>query len=545
VSSRAATLLAWCLAAILLIMNVASMRHLSITYDEPRHFRYGQNILNLDSTRFDDSKMPVSALNALPAWIGSRVASGDTAASLERLETGRYATVLFWLLLGGCVFLWARDLYGPAGALLSLSLYLLDPNLLAHSQLVTTDLYAAGGIALALLSFWRFLSRGGVARGLVAALLLGVAQLTKYTALALLPLYVVIAVGFYWRDIRTVRLASPGAASDRRDLARGARRSALWVLVFLSVTVAVINVGFLFNRTGTRFGSYQFRSELFRIVQRRAGAAARLPVPVPYPYLEGLDWVIQRERTGEGYGPIYLLGELRQARGFNGYFLYATLFKEPLAAQLLVIAAIVSYVRRRRRVDFWRNEWVIVCPVLFFTIYFNFLYRAQIGIRYFLVVFPLLYVFAGSLLAAREQLTRRMVAAVVGGVGLTAASVLSYAPFFLAYFNELVPQRVLAYRILADSNIDWRQHLWYLARYRAVHPDVIVEPDRPRVGTILVGVNSLTGVAGDPERFRWLRENFTPVDHIARAVLVYHVTPAALARLAAEGRLPGPGNRGR
>jgi hypothetical protein len=286
----------------------------------------------------------------------------------------------------------------------------------------------------------------------------------------------------------------------------------------------------------TPWAGYTFRSDLFRSVQRSAGAAAAVPIPLPYPYLEGLDWVVQRERTGEGYGPIYMAGELRQGRGFNGYYFYASLFKVPLATQLLLLAAIVSYIARRRRFAFLQNEWIIAVPVLFFTIYFNFYFRAQIGMRYFLVVFPLLYVFAGSLLVDWPRVTRRRAALIGAAVVISAGSVLSYFPHFLGYFNELVPDRRLAYRKLADSNLDWGQHRWYLAQYRAAHPDAIIEPDHPQVGTILVGVNALTGVGGDVERFRWLRDNFKPVDEIAHAVLVYRVTPAALERVSLQAK---------
>ena len=81
--------------------------------------------------------------------------------------------------------------------------------------------------------------------------------------------------------------------------------------------------------------------------------------------------------------------------------------------------------------------------------------------------------------------------------------------------------RTRAYTVLADSNIDWGQNGWYVAQYHATHPGVIDEPGRPTAGTVLVRVNALTGVTGDPDRFRWLRAHFTPVDHVAYATLVY------------------------
>jgi hypothetical protein len=255
-----------------------------------------------------------------------------------------------------------------------------------------------------------------------------------------------------------------------------------------------------------------------------------LPIPTPYPYLEGFDWIVQRERSGEGYGNVYMLGQIRPG-GFTGYYLVATAFKVPLGTLLLVTAALALYVQRQRRDGFLRDEWVLIVPVLFFTVYFNLFDRAQIGLRHFLIVFPLLYVLAGSLLRSPLALSRRGRAAIAIPAVAIIASVLSYYPHYLAYFNELVPDRRLAYRVLADSNLDWGQHGWYFREYLKTHPNVIVEPDRPIAGTILVGVNALTGVAYGPERFRWLRENFKPIGHIAHAVLVYRVTPADLERI--------------
>ena len=61
------------LLCIILALNILSSLGKSLTYDEPNHHRYGLQILNLNSDRFDDSKMPVSALNALPYWIGQKL----------------------------------------------------------------------------------------------------------------------------------------------------------------------------------------------------------------------------------------------------------------------------------------------------------------------------------------------------------------------------------------------------------------------------------------------------------------------------------------
>ena len=517
----AAVLLAWMLA-----IEFGASRHLSTTYDEPRHDLYGQRLLDGDASRFDDSKMPFSVLNAVASRLAERIAGRPFATEDERIQAGRYATMLFSLVAAWCVWRWAADLYGTAGALLALALYALEPSVLAHSQLVTTDVYACGTMAWALYAFWRLLRDGTVRWQLASAALIAVAQLAKYTAVFLYPLCAVLAAGYYagrlwrlWRD---------------RDW-RGLRACAAATLRFTALTVVlslvVINVGFLFDRTMTPFGGYAFRSELFRDLQRQAGRAGQLPVPVPYPYLEGLDWIVQRERTGEGYGNIYLLGELRQGRGFASYYLVAVLFKVPLAILAVWVGALMSVVLRRGPPVSGRDEWVLLCPLVCFTVYFNMFYRAQIGLRFFLIVFPLACVLGGRLVRDWGAVSRGWRLCFAAGGLYLLASVLSYYPHFIPYFNELVPDRKLAYRILADSNLDWRQHLWYLERYTASHPGLILEPDGPTAGLIVVGANALTGVAGQPEKFRWLRDHFTPVDHIAYSTLVYRVTPADLARL--------------
>ena len=521
------------LLGILLALDVASMRHMTITNDEPNHYEYGQNVLDFDSTRLLNATMPLQALNALPAKVATQLPPGPLATTLGRIETGRYATVLFSLVVALCVFQWTRQLYGPAAGLLALTLYTFDPNLLAHSQLITADLFAVGTITFALYFFWRFLQLGGWKRAVGSALMLGLAQIAKYTAVALFPLFAVIAVGFHARELwQEVRERRVDALRRRAVVFSGV------ALVFVLLSFLVINVGFLFNRTLTPLEHYPFKSVLFRSVQSSAGVVGALPLPVPYPYVEGLDWVVDDERTGSSHGNIYLLGETRQGEGFAGYFFYACLYKLPLATQFLLLAAGVAYVARRRRFDFLRGEAVLFWPILFFTIYFNFFYRSQVGIRYILVVFPLLYILCGSLLAKGIALTKPITAALSTVIGGLVLSVLSYYPHFLPYFNELIRDRTQAYTVLADSNIDWGQNGWYLDQYRATHPGLIVEPDTPTAGTILVGVNRLTGVLGDPDEFRWLREHFMPVDHVAHATLVYRISESDLERIGQE-----PGER--
>jgi hypothetical protein len=103
--------------------------------------------------------------------------------------------------------------------------------------------------------------------------------------------------------------------------------------------------------------------------------------------------------------------------------------------------------------------------------------------------------------------------------------VLSFHPHYLSYFNELIGDRKNMSRYLADSNVDWGQSDEYLQRYLdAVGRDrVAVNPSSPVTGRVVVNVNALVGVVGPRETYRWLRDGFRPVDHVAYAWLVFEV----------------------
>jgi len=75
------------------------------------------------------------------------------------------------------------------------------------------------------------------------------------------------------------------------------------------------------------------------------------------------------------------------------------------------------------------------------------------------------------------------------------ASVVSYYPYYLSYFNEIVWDRRFAYKYLSDSNIEWGQGENYLHDYRAAHPYAIYMPSRPRSGLIVVRADFLVGVS--------------------------------------------------
>jgi len=92
----------------------------------------------------------------------------------------------------------------------------------------------------------------------------------------------------------------------------------------------------------------------------------------------------------------------------------------------------------------------------------------------------------------------------------------------------------MAYKYLADSNIDWEQSKLYLKEYQEAHPEAIISPQyKITSGLIVVNANDLVGVTQKPEMYQWLRENFEPVDTVAYSYLIYDITPKQIDHLCA------------
>jgi hypothetical protein len=516
-------------------LGMLSVRHKSPTADEFLHLRYGMRILDGSSRRLnatsgnpDDSKMAFSVLNAIPQKVGAYLPDGWLKRFSQTIQAGRPITILFSTLIAFFLYRWARDLYGKGAALFTLLLYCLEPSIIAHSQLVTTDIYGMGMIMLTTYSLWRYNRNRSLLNLLVVSVLLGVSLLAKYTALFLIPLFVCIQFAHdapaivAWLHVR-----------DRRSLIAYLGNWLGAILVIALVGLLIVNAGYLFNGTFTPLGDYAFRSSVFQSIQARLGTFRVLPSPVPSPYVQGLDLVNYRDEVGLGFGRIFLLGRLSDS-GFLGYYFVNMALKTPLAILAAIAAGIVLLLKCRPKIgDLLRNESFLLIPVAWFLCYMNYLLHAQLGIRLILVIFPFLLILAGNLTRdINIHSPWRLGFATLLSVWL-AVSVFSYYPNFLAYFNEIVWDRRTTYRYLADSNLNWGQSDEYLRSWLEDHVDAVLDPPTPTAGLIIVDPNKLDGVPKiqQADEFAWLRDNFDPVDIVANTYPVFRVTPADLASL--------------
>src|SRR5262249_27774016 len=160
-------------SVLLITVSFASMRQKSLTFDECAHLPAGYTYLRYGDFRMNPEHPPlVKMLAAIPLYVLHARADTDDVDWKEARQWqfgwkvlyvwndadrlvfwGRVPIVLLSVLLGIAVARCAARLYGEGAGYLALVLYAVSPDLLAHGQLVTTDLGVTCFMFLSVYSF--------------------------------------------------------------------------------------------------------------------------------------------------------------------------------------------------------------------------------------------------------------------------------------------------------------------------------------------------------------------------------------------------------
>jgi 4-amino-4-deoxy-L-arabinose transferase-like glycosyltransferase len=274
--------------------------------------------------------------------------------------------------------------------------------------LTTPDISVTAFSFIAVYYLWRFLAESRSRHAWLWGVALGLALLSKYTGLLMLPVCVVL-IALWHTSGRPIRWRGCG--------------------IGIAVMVAVWLVGYRFD---------------------------------PGPYFQGL--AFQQEHAASGQAS-FLLGKLSHD-GWWYYFAVAFALKTPLALIALLGASLVIAVRcwdPRTLLD----DSFLVLPSLAVFGFFS-LEHQSIGLRYILPVYPFLIVLASraATLATAKGPGRILVGLTVAWGAVSSFSVF---PHYLAYFNESIGGPSHGYRYLVDSNLDWGQELKDLKRFMVDH----------------------------------------------------------------------------
>ena len=425
---------------------------------------------------------------------------------------------------------------GPTAGLLAGLLWMTDPNLTAHSSLVTHDLPATVGFLGVLLLLWQYTDHSHWFHTTLLGMALGLLQLTKFTGVLLVPLVVVWFVGMLF-----VRRFD----NWRSQVAR--------LLAVLGVCLLVVQTGYFFTGLFQPWGEYQFQSARLQYLQSATGLVGWLPIPVPEAYLLGLDRLFAFMQLPQ---PVYL-ERAWSLGGFRDYYYKCWLYKTPHLLQLASVVGLVLLLRKTVADRSSRLLILLTLPLGFVLCGLASGSANELGSRCLLPIYPFGIVYAACGLACLlQQRSGRLLrpAALVSVVVVSLCS-LRFAPDHLTYFNELAGGPDAGRFLLVDSNLDWGQSLHELQRitvendvkwdglaYFGSYPPAHLEmnlpapPSRmPAEGVYAVSLNFVQGRphvirntegdwrAVDLDEFGYFRF-FDPVQFVGHSIAIYDLS---------------------
>jgi len=503
-----------------LINGIVYIPQQSITSDEGDNFNYAVRFVKGHPEKikpFDDaSAMPVSILNTIP-----RVVEQLLHPTLKKINWGyddimhgRYITFIISLLIGLYVYLWSKDLFGKTASFFSLLLFVFCPNISAHAGLVTTDIYSALFTIVPLYHFWKYSKQNSLRQFILFSSTLALAQLCKQSLTFLYPLFLLLFLlqALYKKNLKSLY--------SKLTLGN--------VLVFILIQLFILNAGFQFKGTGKPLAHYSFRSHFFQNVQQNFHFIVNFPLPVPSPYLEGLDCTKTIDEIGPGHPEssprVYLLGKVKEGKGFRSYYFVVLFFKTPIPLLLAFFTSLFLFIKKKEKETAW-NATVLLLPIIFFLVYFNFFYNSQVGIRHILMILPLMQVFSGLFFKKLLDKNRMIVIAAIVFYSIT--TFYHYFPYLIPYTNEFIIEKKMAYKKIADSNLDYHQSSGLLKKY-IEDGKAVYAPDHPAAGIFIIDVDDLIGVKEEKD-YNWLRKNYKPSGHLAFTYLIFEVSKESLS----------------
>lgn len=390
------------------------------------------------------------------------------------LLASRCSAIAISVLLGLAVLLWTRAHFGLGAAILALFLCCFDPNIIAHGRYAKNDVLLTLFFFLACATWGAYLA-GGTRRYLFAAgTFLGLAISTKYSALILVPLFVLLYFVRWWQT-RAFQLSHMV-----RSFAAAGASAALVVYAAYGFETQSL---FAFDVTRT-IRNCRPNGDIICRAWLALPKPSRIPsgvrewtvraaqfVPVPAPaFFRGIGTVAVKENAGVR---TYILG-----RNFDTspWYLSPVVFAVKTPAATLALLCLACLLALRRLVPFHAARlrqisflWyvLVIPPVIFFVAAMA--SRMNFGFRHLLPIFPFLFVFIAAVLTAPRVSARaaRITAAVFATV-LLFESAFAY-PDYLAFFNWPSGGSRNGPKYLAEANVEWGQGVKKLKTYLDSH----------------------------------------------------------------------------
>lgn len=432
------------------------------------------------------------AINTL--FRSSHSHSHSHSHGVQFLDRARRPMPIFGALVVVLVGCWAGSIGGQKAGVVAAWLAAIDPNLLAHSGLVTNDVACTASLLACFYFASRLIVQATYVNISFFCVACGVAACIKYTCLAL-PLFLAPVAVLRLFDLSQWKL--PAERSANSLLSR------LWLILAVILVAAMFAYGSIWAAYGFRYlptpknslkFDVDFPEKLFgwnALSRKRQDAMARGEQPpelldvapgrlqtfcqmahrhqlLPQAFLQGLAYANAMSSVSQSY-----IDGKRTVGGTLSYFPRAWIYKTPLAIILGAVLALgwsVGWLKRRG----WTCERAVLALVLPYSIVILLAisYDMNIGLRHVLPAFPLMWIGLGVVGGRLLEMASPMRYGVTALISLAVIESLSAHPNYIAFFNLAASGQNQGLERLSDSNLDWGQDLKQLARWQSQNGDL-------------------------------------------------------------------------
>jgi Dolichyl-phosphate-mannose-protein mannosyltransferase len=464
------------LITVQMVLTLFAVHRESLTFDEDDHMFAGYMMWHTGDYGLNPEHPPlVKLLATLPVlgrnlWVPPLMnrefkseAYLDGRDWLARNDGGRNQLVFEMRLAAGLlaiafslvVFLAAREFFGDWAGLASLALAAFDPNILAHSALVTTDIGVSLFFLAGIWSFYRYVKQPSWSRLIMVGLVTGLLLSTKHSGIMIAPMLLLL-IG---REIYT------SEKGTRRHTAL--RLSAAFCSIsFIAVLVLWSFYGFRYSarpagmKMSTTLADYV--APLGPHIAAAIDAIGRMHL-LPESYLIGLVDV----KRAAAYYPTFIFNT-NYAHGVWWYFPSVFAIKTTLG--LLALTALAVFAMAAGKLKGGRELSFLLVPAVFYLVVAMFS-NMNIGARHLLPFYAFLFILAGAGAATLAASSRRWLTVCAVLVAAHVLSSLAAFPNFMAYANEAWGGPANVHNLLSDANVDWAQELYQVKAWQDRHPN--------------------------------------------------------------------------
>ncbi|MBU6500268.1 MAG: glycosyltransferase family 39 protein [Patescibacteria group bacterium] len=448
--------------------------------------------------------------------------SGNDANQI--IQLGRFGPMLLTILLVILIYVWSREIFGEWWALLPAFIFAFSPTVLAHGHYVTTDVGAAFGTVLSTYFFIKFLLSPSRRHLFYAGLALGIAEVTKFSTVLLVPYFIIILIIYYFIGLaRDWHQTETGKRLKRFSIRAWHYLKSLVIVFFIGYALIVYPIYFLFtfnypiqkqvSDTESILNSFasgpttagEYCHGLRCLADLDVWMSKHESTRPLAEYMLGVLMVMQRSSGGNTH---YFLGQV-SADGSPIYFPIVYLLKEPLPVLIMVLLALTiscwNILKKMRGqahlVATHLFNWLELNFTEFSMLTFIFIYwdysihsTLNIGFRHLLPTLPFIYILtAGFWKKWIMTINLPPTSSIWKNLGIKLRVLISSsfkyvflillvvwfffetmaaAPYFLSYFNEIGGGVWGGYRYVTDSNYDWGQDLLRLQQFIKSHPEI-------------------------------------------------------------------------